>query len=103
MCGLHRLVDDRAQLAAERVQVDLVAQARRERSECRLGVVAAPVEPAIDERLNAPAGRAEERGDGEGRARDGQVVAPCEPPENLLKRQYDPEVERQRALRVATP
>ena len=57
------------------------------------GVVAAAVEAAVDELLDAGAGRAEERGDGERRAGDGEVVAAGESAEGLLEPDHDAEVE----------
>ena len=64
-----------------------------ERGEGLLGVVAAAVEAPVDERLDAPTGGAEERGDGEGRAGDGEIVAAGEAAEGGLEREDDPEVE----------
>ena len=55
--GLHRLSDHGQQLGVERVQVDLVAQPDREGVEGAGGVVAAPVEAAVDHLLDAPPGR----------------------------------------------
>ena len=75
MRGLHRLGDDGAQLVAERVEVDLVAQLRAEALQRAGGVVLAPVEAAVDGRLDAMAGGAEERRDGERRARYREVRA----------------------------
>src|SRR5690242_5879327 len=63
--GLHRVVDHVAELAHERVEVDLLAQAQAEAVQRPRGVVAAPVEAAVDERLYARAHRAEQGGDGE--------------------------------------
>lgn len=68
MGGLHRLADDGAELAAGCVEIDLVAQAGVERLERSGGVVAAPVEAPVDERLDAGTGRTEERRNGESRA-----------------------------------
>jgi hypothetical protein len=70
---LHRLGDHGGQLGAQRVEVDLVAQVRGERRERLLRVVLAAVEAAVDESLHTASGRPEQRGDGERRARDGEV------------------------------
>ena len=59
--GLHRLGHDAAQVGAQRVEVDLVAQPGAERLERARRVVAAAVEAPVDERLDAraaPAGTA---------------------------------------------
>ena len=62
-----------AQLAAERVERHLVAQARRERLERSLSVVLAPEEAAVHQRLDASARRTEERRDRQRRAGDRQI------------------------------
>ena len=69
------------QLGAERAEVDLVAQPRAEkRLERSLRVVLAPVEAPVDHLLDARAGRAEQRRDGERRAGDREVRALGERP-----------------------
>ena len=56
--GLHRLGDDARSSAAERVEGDLVAQARAEGLERARGVVAAAVEAPVDDAwMRARAGR----------------------------------------------
>ena len=65
---LHGLVDDRQQLTAEGVEVDLIAQAGRERLDGLGGVVLAAVEAPIHHRLDAAAGRLEQRRHGQGSA-----------------------------------
>ncbi len=58
MRRLQALVHDAAQLAAQRVELDLVAQPRAEAGQCLRRVVAAAVEAAVDRRLTrARAGR----------------------------------------------
>ena len=75
MGRLHRLVDDGAEIGAELVEVDLVAETLAECVEGLFGVVAAAVEAAVDEGLDSSSGGAEEGGDGEGGAGDCEVVA----------------------------
>ena len=53
MGGLDRLGDDAAQVRAQRLEVELVAQPRAERLERARRVVAAAVEAPVDERLDA--------------------------------------------------
>ena len=91
--GSHRLVDDRAEIRAERVQVDLVPEPRREGLERGSRVVAAPVETPVHDPLDPATGRPEERSRDERRAGDGEVVAACQRAEDLLERDHDPEVE----------
>jgi hypothetical protein len=64
---LHGLVHDRQQLAAEGVEVDLVAQAGGERLDGLDGVVLAAVEAPVHDLLDAAAGRLEQGGHGQGR------------------------------------
>ena len=63
-------VDRLDQLGADRVDLDRVTQARGERRDHRLGVVAGSVEAAIHEALDADAQRIEERGGHERRCAD---------------------------------
>src|SRR3954451_12134058 len=60
---LDGLVDDADELALHGVEGELVAQPAAEALQRSRGVVAAAVEAAIDRRLDARAGRAEQRGD----------------------------------------
>src|SRR6266511_6009820 len=71
---LHRVADHREQVVPELGQVDLVAKPGAEGLKGAGRVVAPPVEPPVDERLDAPAGRAEQRRDDERRARDDHRV-----------------------------
>ena len=82
----------RAQLVAERVEVDLVAQARAEALERPCGVVLAAVEAPVDAGLDAAAGRLEERRDGERRDGDGQAAALRQRAEHELQQQDRDEV-----------
>jgi len=72
MLRLDRAGDDRAKLAAERIQIDAVAQLLAESVNCRLGVVAGPVEAPVDGPLDHASHRTERAGHGEGRERDRQ-------------------------------
>ena len=85
---LQALVDDAAQLAAERVELDLVAQPRAEAGQRLRGVVAAAVEAAVDRRLDAGARGAEQRGDRQRRDRDREARLPDREPDQ----QHEPEV-----------
>ena len=49
--GLHRLLDHDAEVSAQRLEVDLLAQPRTERLQGVLRVVAAAVEAPVDEAL----------------------------------------------------
>ena len=55
MRRLHRLGHDAAQVGAERLEIELVAQTAAERLECPRGVVAAAEEAPVDRRLDAGA------------------------------------------------
>ena len=70
-CTVSR--DDAAQVGAERLEVDLVAQPGAERLERPRRVVAAAVEAAVDRRLDARARRPEQRRDRQRRGRDREV------------------------------
>jgi MFS family permease len=70
--GLDGSGDDRSQLLAERVEVDLLAQPLAEPVDRRLRVVARPVEPAVHGALDHPAQRLERGGDRQRRHGDGQ-------------------------------
>jgi hypothetical protein len=63
---LHGLSGHRQQLGGQGVQVDLLAKAGAERLDGLGGVVATPVEAAVDRLLDAAAGRLEHRGHGQG-------------------------------------
>ena len=65
--------DDARAARAQRVELDLVAQPRAEGLDGAGGVVAAPVEAPVDERLDARARRPEQRRHRERRAGDGEV------------------------------
>jgi hypothetical protein len=65
---------DLEQIAAEDVELDLVAYPSGESLERLLGVVAGPVEAAIYEALDAAARRAEQGRHGERGSGDGEVV-----------------------------
>ena len=71
-----RLRHDGPQLAAERVEVDLVPQPRAEALQRPRGVVLAPEEAAVDRCLDPGAGGAEQRRHRERRRGDGQARAP---------------------------
>ena len=73
MGGLHRVEDRGAQLGADRLEVDLVAQPRAEGLERLRGVVAVAVEAPVDGVLDAGTRRAEQRGHRERRDRDGEA------------------------------
>ena len=62
MRRLDGAVDGVEQVGADHIDLDGVAQSRRERRDGRLGVVAGAVEAAIDDALDADAQRVEERG-----------------------------------------
>ncbi len=76
---MHRRVDDSGEIRPERLEIDLVAEPRAEGLERALGVVAAAVEATVDDSLDPAAGGAEERGDGQGRAGDCEVVPTVKP------------------------
>jgi hypothetical protein len=57
-------MNDAGQIAPYRVQIDGPAQSRGERGHDSLGVVARPVEPAVDRPLHPPPQRVEQRRDG---------------------------------------
>ena len=61
------------QVAAQHVQVDLLAQLDGKLRDHALGVVPGPVEPPVDHRLNPPAQRVEQRGRHQHRGRDGDA------------------------------
>ena len=60
MGGLERRIDHADQIAPDRVQIDGPAQPPGERGHEVLGVVALPVEPAVDGTLHPPAQRVEQ-------------------------------------------
>ena len=70
---LHRPPYRRDKVGAQRVEVDLVAHAGGERLDGSGRVVPAAIEAAVDDRLGATPGRLEQRGDGQGGARDHPV------------------------------
>jgi len=61
MGGLKGFLDHADQIAAYRVEIDGLAQPRGERGHDRLGMVACPVEPAVDGVLDPLAQRVEQR------------------------------------------
>ena len=73
---LHGVVHDGPQLDAERLEVDLVTEPAAELLEGQRGVVALPVEAAVDDRLDPRAQRPEQRGNSERRGRDRKVGLP---------------------------
>ena len=77
---------------AQRSQIHLVAQARRERLERALGVVLAPEEAAVDRRLDARSGRAEQSRDGEGRAGDREARVAGDSTQQQLQEQHAAQV-----------
>ena len=92
MRGLHRLLRDTAQLGAQRVEVDLVAQPARERRERLRRVVAAAVEAAVHRRLDAGARGPEQRRDRQRRRRDREPGVRRQRLEHELEEQHDHEV-----------
>ncbi|HVF78545.1 MAG TPA: hypothetical protein VNA28_09625 [Solirubrobacteraceae bacterium] len=99
MRGPHRLRDDRAQLAAKGIEVDLVAQARAEGRQRAGRVVALAVEATIDERLDAASGRPEQCCHRERGAGDRQSRALSQRRQHQPEQQHQSEVgarERQR-------
>ena len=82
----------RSRSAAQLVEVDLPAQPCAERLQRALGVVAAPVEAAVDEALDARAQRQEERRDDERRGGDREVRAARERREHRLPREHEPRI-----------
>jgi hypothetical protein len=90
----HGLVNDRQQLGREGVEVDLVAQAGRERLDGLGRVVAAPVEAPVNRPLNATAGRLEQRSGGQGGASDRPARRlGADPAEQLAEDQDDTAVD----------
>ena len=61
---------DRSELAAQRIEIELLAQALAERVDGRLRVVGGPVEATVDRPLDPAAKRLERDSDSEGRERD---------------------------------
>ena len=80
MRGLDRLAHHADQLALERVEVELVAQAAAERLQRARRVVAAAVEAPVDDGLDACERGAEQARDRQGRDRDGQSDRPTASP-----------------------
>ena len=74
---MHRAVDDPDELGPQRVDVDLLAQARGERIDRVLGVVVTAIETMIDSRLHAPKDGTSQRRDHE--RRDGDEPVRCRP------------------------
>src|SRR5260221_6412454 len=73
MRWLHCFLDDRYQMLAQLIEIDLITQCRAESCESLGSVIFAAVEAAVDEHLDAPAQRVEESchhqcggGDGQG-------------------------------------
>src|SRR5258707_15010136 len=60
MRRLHCFLDDRYQMLAQLIEIDLIAQSRAESRESLGSVIFAPIEAAVDERLDAPSQRLEE-------------------------------------------
>jgi len=89
---LHRLRDNSTQLRTDRIQRHVVAQARRERRQRALRVVAAAKEAPVDDRLEAGPGRAEKRSDRERRARDGEVRLLGQRSEHELEHEHQRQV-----------
>ena len=75
VAGVERGIDDADDVAADRGQVDLVAQALGERGRRPLGVVAGTVEAMVDGGLDAPPERLEQGGGEERGAGDGHGLA----------------------------
>src|SRR2546425_1871239 len=91
---LHRVADSNEQLAPKGVEVDLVAQAERERVERACGVVAGPVEAAVYAALDAGAYRIEKRHRGQRRQRDRELVPLGERAQHPLQADDRGDVER---------
>src|SRR5215216_1450459 len=90
LCGL---VNDRKQLGGEGVKVELVAQTGAEGLDGLGRVVAAAVEAAIHDRLDAAAGRLEQGGHGQGGAGYGQGRFPSDRVEELAQAKHPSEVD----------
>src|SRR5207247_7701217 len=84
--GLHRVADRAEQLGAQRLEVDLVAQAERERVERARRVVAGAVEATVDGTLDVRADRREDRDRAERRERDRELVPLREGTQDRLQR-----------------
>ena len=85
--GVERRVHDADDVAADRGQVDLVAQALGEVGGGSLGVVAGAVEAVVDRGLDAPPERLEEGGGEERGAGDGHGLAPDHVAEHGLEQE----------------
>src|SRR6266699_3032315 len=68
MCWLHCFLDDRYQMLAQLVEIDLITQCRAESCESLGSVIFAAVEAAVDERLDAPSQGLKEGSNGERRS-----------------------------------
>ena len=65
MRRLHRILHDVQQLVGERLQVNLLPECRRQPFQRARGIVAAPIEAAVNAALEATAEWLKERGDDE--------------------------------------
>src|SRR5918996_4584922 len=86
MRGTHRLVDDAEQIGRESLEVDLVAEPRREVLQRLRGVELRPIETAVDEALDTPSGRSEQSRHGQRRARHCELRLSRERTRDHLKR-----------------
>jgi hypothetical protein len=84
---LHRLVDHGQQLGGERVQVHVVVQADAEAHGHLASIMAAPVEPAVDQLRDVAGGRLEQHGRRQRRSGHGQAGASGQQPAEAEDRQ----------------
>src|SRR5215218_10247134 len=105
VCGLHGLPDYTFQITAQRFEIRLVPELGREGFQGLLCVVLPAVEAAVDEGLDAPTHRVEERRYREGGDHHGQLrllLLSGEEAENCLYRRHAPEVDGEKRRRQRT-